>query len=128
MYSLWNAYLHDQFFNFYRNTYQSNIKKYRNQLEYLEQKKQSLDIRTMDELLDFYCELDEVYYFLERALSEMFLYESQPFEYDYQISMAERDKLREDLSDPTITSELCDEDFMEICEKERIGEEEVCFC
>ena len=81
----------------------------------------------MDELLEFYCELDEVYYFLERALSEMFLYESQPFEYDYQISLSERDKLRDDLSDPTITGELSDEDFMEICERERIGEEEVCF-
>ena len=92
----------------------------------MEQKKSSLDIRTIDELLEFYCELDDSYYFLERSLSEMFIYESQPFEDEYQISIGERDRLRNELSDPSIAGELSDEDFIEMCEKERAEEEEVC--
>ena len=56
----------------------------------------------------------------------MFIYESQPFEDEYQISIGERDRLRNELSDPSIAGELSDEDFIEMCEKERAEEEEVC--
>ena len=120
----WEHLFHNN--NSIRNTYQSNIKKYRSNLETLEQKKSSLDIRTLEELLEYYCELDDVLYFLERSLSDMFIYETQPFEDGYQISIGERDRLRSELSDPSIAGEMNDEDFIEMCEKERSEEEEVC--
>ena len=56
----------------------------------------------------------------------MFIYETQPFEDGYQISIGERDRLRSELSDPSIAGEMNDEDFIEMCEKERSEEEEVC--
>ena len=108
-----------------RNTYQSNIKKYRSALQSLEESKSSRDIRTIEELLEYYCELDDAFYFFERALSEMFHYDSQPILEDYQAVIGERDGVREVLLQPSPDGELSDEEYLELCDRERTAHEEV---
>lgn len=83
------------------------------------------DIRTVQDLFDYYTKSDEAAYYLESAINELYQFEIQPFYDNHRLSVKDREELRKQLTDTNIAPEMDETTFLDKCEEEKAAQEQV---